>query len=99
MYVCSLCCVAWTRYKAPELGGADEYGSEMQAIPRNYVIEELRDTEETYIKLLDVLLDIYAPTLKAMPDDVSDDAYTAIFGNLDDIRAIHRDFFRRLKVR
>lgn len=70
----------------------------MQALPRNYVIEEIHDTEDTYIKLLSVLLDIYAPRLRAIPDIVSPEIYTSMFANLEDIREIHKDFFRRLKV-
>jgi hypothetical protein len=44
---CSLlCCVS--RYKEPTQAD-DVYAPEMQADSRNYVIEELRDTEESYV--------------------------------------------------
>eukprot|EP00041_Stephanoeca_diplocostata_P034136 m.1146774 g.1146774 ORF g.1146774 m.1146774 type:complete len:321 (+) comp24469_c1_seq13:262-1224(+) len=87
------------KYSRPEpTHNQSIYATSMQADRRNYVINELVDTERSYIKTLGLLLDTYRDTMEKYPDVFTPSHLQTIFANLDDVRSLHKDFFMALKT-
>ncbi|CAG9857602.1 unnamed protein product [Phyllotreta striolata] len=66
---------------------------------REYVLRELVDTEEAYVRDLAMIVDGYIAAMRdpdfgvAMPDDLKDGKDKMVFGNIEVIYDWHKDFF------
>uniref|UniRef100_A0A6P7GCH9 Triple functional domain protein-like n=1 Tax=Diabrotica virgifera virgifera TaxID=50390 RepID=A0A6P7GCH9_DIAVI len=66
---------------------------------REYVLQELIDTEEAYVRDLSLIVDGYIATIKdpeceiPMPEDLKDGKDKLVFGNIEVIYDWHKNFF------
>ncbi|KAJ8956994.1 hypothetical protein NQ318_012159 [Aromia moschata] len=66
---------------------------------RHYVLQELIDTEEAYVRDLSLIVDGYIAAIKdpeceiPMPDDLRDGKDKLVFGNIEVIYDWHKNFF------
>ncbi|VEN44694.1 unnamed protein product, partial [Callosobruchus maculatus] len=81
-------------------GGVDEKRRrEVLLKKRQYVLKELIDTEEAYVRDLSMIVEGYIATMKdpdckiPMPEDLKDGKDKLVFGNIEMIYDWHKNFF------
>ncbi|XP_044733840.1 triple functional domain protein isoform X3 [Chrysoperla carnea] len=85
-----------------ESGSGEEVSDSEQALrKRDYVIRELADSEETYVRDLAQITEGYLACMRdpnfiiTLPDDLKGTKQKMIFGNIEAIHEWHRDFFSK----
>lgn len=65
---------------------------------RQYVLQELLETEEAYVRDLSLIVDGYIATMKdpecdiPMPEDLRDGKDKMVFGNIETIYEWHKEY-------